>query len=84
MINTMNYFVNRDEYLRVWDKDMKEPWTADSAYQNYRWLEAGNMIHVLAGLQYEHRVHDGSHYQEHNRKTGKLFDQVMDKMRALR
>jgi glycosyltransferase involved in cell wall biosynthesis len=84
MINTMNYFVNRDEYLRVWDKDMKEPWTADTAYQNYRWLEAGNSIHVLAGLQYEHRVHDGSHYQEHNRKTGKLFDQVMDKMRALR
>jgi glycosyltransferase involved in cell wall biosynthesis len=84
LINTMNYFVNRDEYLRVWDKDMKEPWTADSAYQNYRWLEAGNSIHVLAGLQYEHRVHDGSHYQEHNRKTGKLFDQVMDKMRNLK
>lgn len=84
MINTMNYFVNRDEYLRVWDADMKEPWTADSVYQNYRWLEAGNSIHVLAGLQYEHRVHDGSHYQEHNRKTGKLFDQVMDKMRALK
>lgn len=86
MINTMNYFVNRDEYLRVWE-DVKEPWTADSALQNYNWLKVGNKIHVLTGLQYEHRIEHTehkSHYQEHNRKTGGLFEKVMSKMRALR
>lgn len=86
MINTMNYFVNRDEYLRVWE-DRSEPWTADSALQNYNWLRAGNKIHVLTGLQYEHRIEHTehkSHYQEHNRKTGNLFDEVMNKMRSLK
>lgn len=86
LINTMNYFVNRDEYLRVWE-DRSEPWTADTALQNYNWLKAGNNIHVLKGLQYEHRIEHSehkSHYQEHNRKTGKLFDEVMGKMKQLR
>jgi glycosyltransferase involved in cell wall biosynthesis len=86
LINTMNYFVNRDEYLRVWE-DRSEPWTADTALQNYNWLKAGNKIHVLTGLQYEHRIEHTehkSHYQEHNRKTGKLFDEVIGKIRALR
>jgi glycosyltransferase involved in cell wall biosynthesis len=83
IINTMNYFVHRDEYLRVWDSSI-EPWTADTAYQNYNWLAAGNTIHVLKGLQYDHLVHNGSHYQEHNRKTGNFFNEVMAKMRALK
>jgi glycosyltransferase involved in cell wall biosynthesis len=86
LINTMNYFVNRDEYLRVWE-DRSEPWTADTALQNYNWLKAGNKIKVLEGLQYEHRIEHTehkSHYQEHNRKTGNQFNEVMDKMRALK
>lgn len=86
MINTMNYFVNRDEYLRVWE-DHPEPWTADTLFMNYNWLKAGNKIHVLKDLQYEHRIEHSehkSHYQEHNRKTGKMFDQVMGKMRNLK
>jgi glycosyltransferase involved in cell wall biosynthesis len=82
LINTMNYFVHRDEYLRVYDSGI-EPWTADTAYQNFNWLKAGNGIHVLKGLQYDHLVHPGSHYQEHNRKTGNFFNEVMAKMRAL-
>jgi glycosyltransferase involved in cell wall biosynthesis len=86
MINTMNYFVHRDEYLKVW-VDHKEPWTADTAFQNYNWLKAGNKIKVVKGMQYEHRIEHTehkSHYQEHNRKTGNMFNDVMDKMRALR
>jgi glycosyltransferase involved in cell wall biosynthesis len=86
MINTMNYFVNRDEYLKIWE-DHPEPWTADTLFMNYNWLKAGNKIHVLKDLQYEHRIEHSehkSHYQEHNRKTGKLFDQVIGKMRALK
>jgi glycosyltransferase involved in cell wall biosynthesis len=85
MINTMNYFVHRDEYLKVW-VDHKEPWTADTAFQNYNWLKAGNKIKVVKGMQYEHRIEHTehkSHYQEHNRKTGNMFREVMEKMKRL-
>jgi glycosyltransferase involved in cell wall biosynthesis len=88
LINTMNYFVHRDNYLAVWDGSI-EPWTADTIYQNFRWLESGRVIHVLKGLEYDHRIkhevrQEGSHYMQHNRKTGNLFNVVMNKLRHLK
>lgn len=83
MLNAMNYFVNREEYLRTFE-DRPEPWTADSLLQNYNWLAKGNGIYVTPGLQYEHRVHDGSHYKEHHRKTGNLYNELVEKLKALR
>lgn len=81
MLNAMNYFVNRDEYLRVWDGSI-DPVTSDSLYQNYRWLEAGNSIYVVPGLEYEHRVHDGSHYKNNVRRTPRGFhDSIIEKMK---
>lgn len=82
-LNAMNYFVNRDEYLRVWE-DRPEPWTADSLLQNYNWLKAGNSIYFCPGLEYEHRVHDGSHYKEHHRKTGNLYNEIVNKLKSMR
>jgi len=82
-LNAMNYCVNREEYLRVWE-DRPEPWTADSIYMNMKWLEAGNSIYFCPGLQYEHRVHDGSHYKEHHRKTGNLYNEVVQRLKAMR
>jgi len=82
MLNAMNYFVNRDEYLKVWE-DRSEPWTADSILQNYNWLKAGNSIYVVPGLEYSHRVHEGSHYKEHVSKTGRLYDDILFKLRRL-
>lgn len=83
MLNAMNYFVNREEYLRTFE-ERPEPWTADSLLQNYNWLAKGNGIYVTPGLQYEHRVHDGSHYKEHHRKTGNLYNELVEKLKALR
>lgn len=82
LINTMNYFVNKDEYLRVWDGSI-EPWTADTIYQNYQWLKAGNSIHVVKGMQYEHLVHKGSHYQNFVHHTGNLYKEIEQKMMRL-
>ena len=82
LINTMNYFVNREKYLEVWDGGI-EPWTADTIYQNYQWLKAGYNIYVVPGMQYDHLVHNGSHYQEHNRKTGNLYKEIENKMMRL-
>lgn len=83
MLNAMNYFVNREEYLRVWD-GILDPVTSDSLFQNYNWLMGGNTIYVTPGLQYEHRVHQGSHYQQNIRRTPSGFhESILNKLRAL-
>lgn len=82
LINCMNYFVNRDEYLRVWDGSI-EPWTADTIFHNYNWLKAGNKIKVVSGMQYDHLVHDGSHYRTYVQKTGNLYKEIENKMMRL-
>jgi len=84
MLNAMNYFVNRDEYLRVWDGSI-DPVTSDSIFQNYNWLNAGNNIYVVPGLEYEHRVHSGSHYQNNHRRTPRGFhDSIVSKLQQLK
>jgi len=88
LINTMNYFVHRDNYLKVWDGGI-EPWTADTIFQNYRWLDAGFNIHVMEGLEYRHRINHGfreekSHYLTHVRKTGDLFNRIMNNLRRMK
>jgi glycosyltransferase involved in cell wall biosynthesis len=83
MLNAMNYFVNRDEYIRVWDGSV-DPVTSDSLFQNYNWLKGGNRIYVVPGLSYEHRVHPGSHYQNNvNRTPSGFHDSIIDKLKKL-
>lgn len=81
MLNAMNFFVNREEYLKVFDQAKEEPWTADSIYFNYLWLKAGNSIYVTPGMQYDHLVHDGSHYKANVHKTGDFFNEVVTMLR---
>jgi glycosyltransferase involved in cell wall biosynthesis len=84
MLNAMNYFVNRDEYLRVWDGSV-DPVTSDSIYQNLNWFKGGNNMYVVPGLTYSHRVHDGSHYQNNHKRTPRGFHQeVEQQLKALK
>jgi glycosyltransferase involved in cell wall biosynthesis len=71
-LNCMNYFVNRDKYMEVWDGSV-DPVTADSIFQNYNWLKSGYKIKIVEGLRYFHRIHNGSHYQNNNQRTEKGF-----------
>jgi len=83
-LNAFNYFVNRAEYLKVFDPDMK-PVTSDSIYHNYRWLDAGNSIYIVPGLSYQHRVHNGSHYQQNVRRTPDgLHESIIEKLKAMK
>lgn len=82
-LNTANYFFWRPEYLRVWDGDV-DPHTADSIYQNYRWLSAGNSLFFVPGLQYFHRVHPDSHYKKNVHKTGDFAKKVEQMLRNLK
>jgi glycosyltransferase involved in cell wall biosynthesis len=81
-MNANNNFVNRDEYLKVWDGS-RNPNTADSIYFNYCWLNAGNKIKFVDGLEYFHRVHSSSHYKLNNYKTGNFYREVEDKLKQL-
>lgn len=89
MLNAMNYFVNRHEYLKVFDPSIR-PVTSDSIYHNSRWLEAGNSIYIVPGLQYEHRVsnhgnEEPSHYGKNVRATPiGLHESILDKLKSMR
>jgi hypothetical protein len=86
MLNAANYFVNKDEYLRVWDSGEKtDPVTSDSIFVAYKWLAAGNKIHVLKGLQYYHKVWEESHYRLNVSRTPKGFhDKILNDLKVLK
>lgn len=84
MLNAMNYFVNRGEYLRVWD-DSVNPVTSDSIWVNYNWLKAGNEIYITPGMHYNHLIHEGSHYKKNNRRTPNGFhESIINKLKELK
>lgn len=89
MLNAMNYFVNRHEYLRVFDPSV-DPVTSDSIYQNFRWLDLGNSIYVVPDMYYQHRVndHEGeepSHYGKNVRRTPDGFhEKILNQLKAMR
>lgn len=72
MLNAFNFFVNRDEYLKVWDGNV-DPVTADSIYFNYCWLSNGGKIKVVPNLHYQHLIHSGSHYKNNVARTQNGF-----------
>ena len=72
MLNAANFFVNKNEYLRIFDPTV-DPVTSDSIYFCSNWLWEGNRIQVVEGLEYFHRVHSGSHYQNNVRRTPQGF-----------
>ena len=84
MLNAANYFVNPAMYLEVWD-GTTNPVTSDSIYQCYNWLKEGKKIQVVAGLTYEHTIHDGSHYKNNVSKTPQGFhESLLEKIRQLK
>lgn len=84
MLNACNYFVNKNEYLRVWDGTIN-PVTSDSIFVCLNWLKAGNKIEVVKGLQYFHRVWEQSHYREKVSITPKgLHQNILEQLRNLK
>lgn len=63
LTNCCNYFVHRDNYLKVY-KFNHEMKATDTAWFNYNWMLAGNSLYVAEGLEYDHLVHDRSGFLE--------------------
>lgn len=59
MMNTCNYVVNRNEYLRVYRHNPEMKGT-DTIWFNYLWLKSANSFYVVPEMEYIHRVHEGS------------------------
>lgn len=59
LLNTCNYVVHRDTYLKVYEPNTAMKGT-DTIWFNYLWLKAGYSFYVVPGMQYFHRVHNGS------------------------
>ena len=63
LLNTCNYIVNRDFYLSTYIYN-KEHIASDTVWHNYNHLKAGGELAVVPGMQYYHRVHDGSGFMQ--------------------
>lgn len=83
LLNTMNYFICRDTYLKVW-KPKPNIIGADSIHYNKLWLSAGNKIHVVPGLQYEHGMHSGSYFMSVAKETAPLLEGINKELKAMR
>lgn len=82
LLNVMNYCVHKDSYLQVWE-DCPEPYAADTILQNYNWFKSGKKMFVVPGMQYYHRLHTGSHFIAHEKKSRELHKQVADKIKMM-
>jgi glycosyltransferase involved in cell wall biosynthesis len=81
MLNTQNFFVNREKYIETWE-DQLDINGADSIFFNYLWLKKNNSIFVMPNLSYEHTVHRGSFYEsvaeESLPKSVKIFQDIIN------
>jgi glycosyltransferase involved in cell wall biosynthesis len=82
LLNTCNYFVHRDTYLSVYqyNQDMKG---TDTIWFNYNWLKSGREFYVVPGMQYDHRVHEGSGFMadmEYNMKKAKELKRMIERL----
>lgn len=59
LLNTCNYIVNRDFYLKTYQYNPNHI-ASDTVWHNYNHLKAGGLLVVVPGMQYEHRTHKGS------------------------
>lgn len=82
-LNTANYLVHREVYLKNWDGSI-DPITADSIFQNYNHLKEGGKIYFVPGLSYQHTVHPLSHYKQNAHRSGQIHMQIEQKIRSLK
>lgn len=75
--NTCNYLVHRDAYLKVFKEDEKVKGT-DTIVFNYEWLKSGRKFMIVPGMEYFHRVHDGSGFMkdaDYNMRMAEIYKQ---------
>ena len=83
-LNTANHCFHRDDYLAVWNQNA-DPRTVDSLYMSWRWLAAGWSLQFVAGMEYEHRMHDGSHFVHNHTHADEMRSRsIIQALRVMR
>lgn len=59
LLNTCNYIVNRDYYLKTYQLNPDHV-ASDTIWHNYNHLKSGGRFWIVPNMQYQHRVHPGS------------------------
>lgn len=63
LMNTCNYFVHRETYLKTFEYNPEIKGT-DTIWFNYQWLKSGKAFLVVPNMDYQHSVHDGSGFMK--------------------
>lgn len=63
LMNTCNYIVNRDFYLKTYQYN-PEHIASDTIWHNYNHLKAGGKFCIVPDMQYDHRTHAGSGFMK--------------------
>jgi glycosyltransferase involved in cell wall biosynthesis len=82
LLNTCNYLVNRKTYLKVYEHNPEMKGT-DTVWFNYLWLKAGNSFYVVPGMEYYHRVHNGSGFLQDANYNMKKSEEIRRLIMAL-
>lgn len=84
-MNAMNFFIDRNEYLKVFDSSI-EAGSSDSIYFNYCWLKNNNKFHITKDLEYNHYIspNNDGHYQTHYHLYKKFHKEVIQKIKELK
>lgn len=82
LLNTCNYIVNRDFYLKTYQYNPSHI-ASDTIWHNYNHLKAGGLFVVVPGMQYEHRVHSGSGFLQGVDHNMRMQNEVRKMIMAL-
>lgn len=81
-LNTCNYVVHRDEYLKIYkENDMMK--ATDTKWFAFLWLKSGHSFQVMRNCSYFHRVHKGSGFMadvKYNMKMDKALTRLIQNL----
>lgn len=83
LLNTCNYIVNRDFYLKTYQHNPSHI-ASDTIWHNYNHLKVGGLFVVVPGMQYEHRVHSGSGFLQGVDHNMRMQNEVRKLIMALK
>jgi hypothetical protein len=85
MLNAGNYVVPVKNFLAVVESYQDDQvYASDVLYANYRWLEAGGKLKIVAGADYWHAIHPGSTWGQWKVESLKVAAEIMQKMEGWR
>lgn len=82
VLNTCNYFVNRQRYLEVYE-DNPDVIAADTIWFNYLWLKKGGAFVIVPGLRYYHRIHSGSGFMKDLNKNEQKCKEILELIKKM-